>query len=472
MLKQHPRTFEAAQVTRDGAGLLGAFFLAVYAGSTPFSPNSSAEVTPSGETVLVGLLALTCWLLVAHVGGLYTSYRSRGLSTELFHTFRTSVIALFLVVTLTYFVRDTHYSRPVLLSWMPLSFVFVAGLRAISRVGLWQLRSSGYNLRHVMVVGAGPLAHDVVNRLHLRRGLGLRVLGVVAEGAWGEHDASRPEGSISGAPLLGGRATLLDWVERGAVDQVIVALPIGKLGHVAELMEELGAHPVEVKLVPDVMQYATLCGSIEELAGLPAVNLQGHPLGQAERGMKRCFDVALASALLLAGSPVLLLIALTVKISSLGPVLHRQVRVGLDGRRFTMIKFRSMVADAEALGPALTCDEDPRCTGVGRWLRRYSLDELPQLWNVLLGDMSLVGPRPEQPAFASELAEKIPRYALRHRVKAGMTGWAQVNGLRGNSSMTQRVEHDLYYIENWSIFLDLKILVRTLLGGFLSPNAY
>tara|TARA_B100001964_G_C13701557_1_gene366285 strand:+ start:64 stop:477 length:414 start_codon:yes stop_codon:yes gene_type:complete len=137
-----------------------------------------------------------------------------------------------------------------------------------------------------------------------------------------------------------------------------------------------------------------------------------------------------------------------------------------------MIKFRSMVADAEALGPALTCDEDPRCTGVGRWLRRYSLDELPQLWNVLLGDMSLVGPRPEQPAFASELAEKIPRYALRHRVKAGMTGWAQVNGLRGNSSMTQRVEHDLYYIENWSIFLDLKILVRTLLGGFLSPNAY
>ena len=236
-------------------------------------------------------------------------------------------------------------------------------------------------------------------------------------------------------------------VEAEAVDQVVVALPFEELGLVQGLMDRLKSFRVEVKLVPDVMQYATLCGSLEEMAGLPAVNLQGSPLGRADIGLKRSFDIAFAFFLGLFSLPIFLLIAALVRLGSEGPIFYRQVRVGLNGQRFTMLKFRTMDVQAEAGGPAMTSSEDPRCTPVGRLLRRYSLDELPQLWNVLVGDMSLVGPRPEQPVFASELAEQIPRYALRHHVKAGMTGWAQVNGLRGNTCMNARIEHDLYYIE-------------------------
>jgi len=355
---------------------------------------------------------------------------------------------------------------------MPLSFLAVASLRLLSRVILWQVRSVGYNLRHVVVVGVGEQAQDVVRRLETRSSLGLRVVGVVSEDLSGPEYGGSEQASMGPSNLLGGLDKLYAMAAENTVDQVIVALPLEKLGLVAELMENLKSFSVEVKLIPDVMQHATLCGSIEEMAGLPAFNLQGNPLGRAEIGLKRGFDITFALFLGLISLPIFGVIALVVRASSVGPVFYRQVRVGLDGERFNMFKFRTMAACAEADGPTMTQATDPRCTPIGRFLRRYSLDELPQLWNVLTGDMSLVGPRPEQPVFASELAQQIPRYALRHRVKAGMTGWAQVNGLRGNTCMNQRVEHDLYYIENWSMLFDLRILVRTILGGFLSHNAY
>ncbi|MEC9464442.1 MAG: undecaprenyl-phosphate glucose phosphotransferase [Myxococcota bacterium] len=465
MLKQHPKTFEALQVVRDSLGLSMAFAGASL-GKLPAESFEPFVVSWPRESLLLGALAVVSWLLVAYVSGLYTSFRARGLAAELFLTFRTSVVAFFLLVTVTYFVGVWQDQRAMFLAWLPLSFMSVGALHVFSRVGLWWLRSAGYNLRHVVVVGGGELARDIVARLTQRRELGLKVMGVVSD----QSHAEAP--SESGPRYLADSSELVKLVSEGAVDQVIVALPVEELVRVAPLMDKLGAFPVEVKLVPDVMQHITLCGSMEELAGLPALNLQGQPLAQMDRGLKRTFDVSMSLGLMVLSAPVILLVAGLVGLSGGGPILHRQRRVGLDGREFTMLKFRSMVADAEKAGPSLTTDHDPRCTPVGRWLRRYSLDELPQLWNVLVGDMSLVGPRPEQPAFVEELAAQIPRYALRHRVKSGMTGWAQVHGLRGNSSMAKRVEYDLYYIENWSFFLDLKILVRTCLGGFLSPNAY
>ena len=187
---------------------------------------------------------------------------------------------------------------------------------------------------------------------------------------------------------------------------------------------------------------------------------------------KRAFDLVLSSLLLLLLSPLLLAIAAVVKATSKGPVLYAQERVGLDGKAFRMLKFRTMQTDAEAKGPRFAEDRDPRVTRIGSWLRRSSIDELPQLWNVLLGDMSLVGPRPERPVFIDQFRRRIPRYQLRHMVKSGMTGWAQIHGLRGNTSIQKRVEYDLYYIEHWSLLLDLKILARTLAFGFLSRNAY
>jgi exopolysaccharide biosynthesis polyprenyl glycosylphosphotransferase len=229
---------------------------------------------------------------------------------------------------------------------------------------------------------------------------------------------------------------------------------------------------VDVKLVPDVYQYATLFGGLEEFGGLPIVNLQSTGMLGINAILKRAFDVLFSALFLVLLSPLLLFVAALVRLSGKGPVLYRQERVGLDGEPFQMLKFRTMRADAEAEGARFAQPADPRATGVGGLLRRTSLDELPQLFNVLKGEMSLVGPRPERPVFIERFRRHIPRYQLRHMVKAGMTGWAQIHGLRGNTSIEKRVEYDLYYIEHWSLLLDLRILARTLAFGFLSRNAY
>jgi Undecaprenyl-phosphate glucose phosphotransferase len=242
--------------------------------------------------------------------------------------------------------------------------------------------------------------------------------------------------------------------------------------HLPRIMEVCADTTVDVKLVPDVYQYATLFGGLEEFGGLPIVNLQSSGVLGINAIAKRAFDLFVSALLLLLLSPLLLALALLVKLTSAGPVLYTQERVGLDGKPFPMLKFRTMRTDAEDLGPAFAAAGDPRVTALGAWLRRTSIDELPQLWNVLTGDMSLVGPRPERPVFIDQFRRRIPRYQLRHMVKAGMTGWAQIHGLRGNTSIQKRVEYDLYYIEHWSLLLDLKILARTVAFGFLSRNAY
>jgi len=229
---------------------------------------------------------------------------------------------------------------------------------------------------------------------------------------------------------------------------------------------------VDVKVVPDLYQYITLCGGLEEFGGLPIINLQSHPLAGWNLVFKRVFDVLLALVAILLTGPVMLVTALAVKLTSKGPILYEQERMGMDGATFHILKFRTMRTDAETSGAKMASKEDPRRTPIGTFLRKYSIDELPQFFNVLRGDMSLVGPRPERPVFIEDFKKQIPRYHLRHKVKAGITGWAQVNGLRGQTSIEKRIEYDLYYIENWSLLLDLKILVRTALGGFLSKNAY
>jgi Undecaprenyl-phosphate glucose phosphotransferase len=277
---------------------------------------------------------------------------------------------------------------------------------------------------------------------------------------------------ILGAKVLGMISEVEQVLDAAPVDQVIIALPLEDQPLVKELMERLALRTVDVKLVPDLYQYITLKGGFEEFGGLPMVSLQGGPLHGWNLIAKRLFDFALSLLALLLAAPVMAVVAALVKLSSKGPVLFRQERMGMDGRTFQMLKFRTMRPDAEPAGAAMASEADPRRTGLGAFLRRFSLDELPQFFNVLKGEMSLVGPRPERPVFIEEFKKQIPRYHLRHLVKSGITGWAQVNGLRGQTSIEKRIEFDLYYIENWSLMLDLKILIRTALGGFLSRNAY
>jgi Undecaprenyl-phosphate glucose phosphotransferase len=253
---------------------------------------------------------------------------------------------------------------------------------------------------------------------------------------------------------------------------VILALPIEEQAQLREIMEVLAQHTVDVKVVPDLFNYVTLRGGLEEFGGLPIISLQGAPLDGWNLIAKRVFDLMVSAAALLVLLPVMLLVGILVKLTSRGPVFFAQERMGMDGHLFHMYKFRTMRTDAEKDGAQFATADDPRRTVIGSFLRKTSIDELPQFWNVFVGDMSLVGPRPERPVFIQEFKKQIPRYHLRHMVKAGITGWAQVNGLRGNTSIKDRIDYDLYYIENWSLLFDVKILVRTALGGFLSKNAY
>jgi Undecaprenyl-phosphate glucose phosphotransferase len=256
------------------------------------------------------------------------------------------------------------------------------------------------------------------------------------------------------------------------VDQVIIAVPLEDQARVKPLMEQLALRTVDVKVVPDLYQYITLYGGLEEFGGLPIISLQGDPMDGWSRVAKRVFDVLFSLVAIAVSAPMMVFTALLVRFTSKGPILYRQERMGMDGRTFHILKFRTMRVDAEAQGATMASAVDARRTPVGTFLRKYSLDELPQFFNVLRGDMSLVGPRPERPVFIEEFKRQIPRYHLRHKVKAGITGWAQINGLRGQTSIQKRIEYDLYYIENWSLLMDLKILRRTALGGFLSKNAY
>jgi Undecaprenyl-phosphate glucose phosphotransferase len=280
----------------------------------------------------------------------------------------------------------------------------------------------------------------------------------------------------AGLPVVGTIEEAREAIEVNRVDQLYVALPLEDHARLVPLVKGLSNECVDIKVVPDVVQYATIKAALEDLDGIPIISLNEVPLQGWSSMVKRLMDATVSSALLLAliVVPVLPVLALLVRLfGGKGPVLLRQERMTLDGRTFQIFKFRTMVDEAEReTGPIFATSDDPRRTPVGAWLRRHNLDELPQLLNVFLGDMSLVGPRPERPPFVQQFRERIPQYMRRHRVKSGMTGWAQVNGWRGNTSIEKRIEFDLYYIENWSLLLDLKILILTIFRGFGQPHAY
>jgi Undecaprenyl-phosphate glucose phosphotransferase len=260
--------------------------------------------------------------------------------------------------------------------------------------------------------------------------------------------------------------------ERG-VDTVFLALPLEAHHTMLSVLQEVGRTIADVRVVPDLLQHITFRAGVEDMDGLPVVHLTQVPLTGWMSLVKRTLDIAISASALVALAPLLALIAAAVRLSDRGPVFYRQRRMGLDGRPFDILKFRSMVVDAEERsGPTWASEDDARRTGVGAFLRSWSLDELPQLVNVFRGEMSLVGPRPERPEFVREFKEKFPQYMLRHRVRSGITGWAQVHGWRGNTSLSKRIEYDLYYIENWSLSLDIKILWMTLRHGFRHRNAY
>jgi len=413
-------------------------------------------VPPLAEYLYPLPLMLPLFLVLFHAHGLYQARRMDSPLGEAGAVVRATALAIVGIAAATFFARGPFYSRLAIGIFALLVPAFVIGVRSTVRSALRQARRRGYNLRYVLVVGSGPLAESVIERIGGRPEAGLRILGVVADGALG--------GRVASARVIGGYGDLKSILRAQRVDQLIIALSRHEAERFEKVVASLADEVVNVKIVPDLLHGYGLRSSVESLDGIPVIGLQETALFGWPAVAKRGFDLAVSAAALVALSPALLGIALAILVTSGRPVLYRQTRMGHDGREFAMLKFRSMRRDAEASGVGWTRADDPRRTRLGRWLRRFDLDELPQLVNVLRGEMSLVGPRPEQPAWIDAFRHEVPGYMLRHKVRAGMTGWAQVHGWRGDTSIEERLEHDLYYIQQWSFWLDLRILVMTLLG--------
>lgn len=372
-----------------------------------------------------------------------------------------------LIIVLYMIIREINFSRSVMVYFYVVNVTATSFFRLNLRKGLCSIRRRGYNLKHILLVGYSRAAEEYIDRLNDNPQWGYVVCGIL--------DDHIPGGTLyKGVKVLGRLGNLEVILPENKLDEIAITLPLKDydyLESVVSICEKSGVH---TKFIPDYNSLIPSRPYTEDLMGLPVVNIRYVPLTNTGNILvKRMMDVAGALVGIVLTSPVMLLSALLVKLTSPGPVIFRQERVGLHNKPFYMYKFRSMELQAPGEEKkAWTVRNDPRVTPVGRVLRRTSLDELPQLFNILRGDMSLVGPRPERPLYVEKFKEEIPRYMVKHQVRPGLTGWAQVNGLRGDTSIRKRVEYDIYYIENWTVWFDFKIILMTFFTGFVNKNAY
>jgi Undecaprenyl-phosphate glucose phosphotransferase len=479
MVKRYNRLLVALYVVADvvlaAAAFMLAFFIRFESGLIPVTKG----YPPFSQYVAVLPLVAGLVPVAYHVQGLYRLRRGRTRVDDFFSVFVGSILAVVLGVVITlyiqaYYVPDALKDRGAFevsqIVWglfLVLNVAFGYATREVVRRGLERRWKAGIGLKRVLIAGAGELGRLVADKLLEHQELGFKVVGFIDDRAAGDHIGYR------GLPLLGTLDEAPEILQRERIDQLYVALPLEEHVKMLSLVESANREIVEIRVVPDLMQVIALRARLEDLDGIPMINIHDVPLKGFNSVLKRAIDIVISAAALVLLAAPMLVIGLLVRLTTPGPALYRQERMGLDGKSFWVWKFRSMYHEAEKdTGPVWAHEKDPRVTPLGRWLRRFSIDELPQLWNVLKGDMSLVGPRPERPFFVQQFKHKVPQYMLRHKVKAGLTGWAQVNGWRGNTSIEKRIEFDLYYIENWSVWLDFKIMGLTLLKGLFHRHAY
>ncbi len=367
---------------------------------------------------------------------------------------------LSIAVAVFAFSPDFEFPRAMIAyAWLLMIIFLIIGRTIHQEIRAW-LQRRGWGKDRALIVGADEMARIVLQRIIWSPQLGYDVVGVI--------DGEDGSTSIQGVPVVGRIADLPHLIEELEIDEVIIAMPEKGHRESVKIIAMCERGQVSIKVFPDIFQFVATQPSIDDLGGLPLLSVRDFAMRGYLLIFKRLFDVVVAILGLIFLSPLILLLALAIRLESPGSVFFIQERMGLDGKPFKILKFRSMRVDAEKQGPGWTVDNDPRQTRLGRLLRKVDIDELPQLINVLLGEMSLVGPRPEQPYYVEQFRRSVPRYMDRHQAKAGMTGWAQVNGLRGDTSIMERTKFDLWYIENWSLLLDLKIILRTVWQGLIN----
>ncbi len=475
MIRQRHRILATLLLTGDlvatATAFLAAWYLRVVVEVVPLT-----KTAPEFDRYLVLLpIVLALFPVVFYFHGLYRPRTSPSRVEEAVTILFGVLLGTVLLSGLLSWYRPTQvpdgleyftFSRYFLAFFVFLQLLAVVSTRVAVR---WLHHSAAFHAnrpQRILVVGAGRLGREITAKLLADRDQSYELVGFL------DDDPLKLGQTHLDVPVLGPITEIGPIVARTKVDQVFVALPLEAHRKMMQLLQAVGGECVEVKLVPDILQYAALKATLEDLDGTPVINLTQVPLQGWSSLVKRVVDILLAAVGLTVLMPVLPLVALAIWLEDRGSIFYKQERMGLDGRTFDIWKFRSMRVNAEdSTGPIWAVEGDPRRTRIGGLLRRFSIDELPQLWNVLNGEMSLVGPRPERPSFVHEFKQHLPQYMFRHRVKSGITGWAQVHGWRGNTSVRKRLEYDLYYIENWSISLDFKILWMTFRHG-LSLNAH
>ncbi len=474
------RTLFVIGLMATDAAMIALAFLMAYllrADSVRYDPN--VKIGPLTDYAGMLIVQVAAIVSVAFSSRLYHLVRAVSKIDEFYGIFgAVSIGTMMSVAASTLLFKSFEFDFPrvlIIYAWI-FTIVLVTLGRWLYRAVQVRLQEHGIGRDRVLIVGTGDIGRLVHEKITESPFLGYEVVGFVSRDNGhngGSQNGGRDDAEDGpGAPLLGPAEDLPRLIDQHQVDEVIIALPEASHNDILDLISKCAKADLSIKVFPDVFQIIANQVSIDDLGGLPLLSIRDVRLRGWRVTVKRLMDITGSAIGLVLLSPLMFLIAVAIKLESPGSVFYAQERMGLDARPFMMLKFRSMRQDAESNGPGWTRPNDPRRTRLGALLRKLNVDELPQLINVLVGDMSLVGPRPERPVYVEQFRRSIPRYMERHKEKAGMTGWAQVNGLRGDTSIIERTKYDLWYIENWSLLLDFKIIIRQVFRGFFDRNAY
>ena len=468
MIKDNQKVFNRLLVVIDavitGIAFIASYFIKFYI----FENGPGIGVLPVAEYFKLLFYIVPGYVFLYYRCGVYAPKRTVRKRFEIYGIVQANTIGIAALIIILYMVvKEINFSRSVMAIFYVLNIFLSSGFRIMLRKALQTMRSKGYNLKHILLVGYSRAAEEYVNRILDNPQWGYVVCGIL--------DDHIPAGTTyKGVKVLGTIGNLEIILPENKLDEIAITLSLQDYDFLEDIVGICEKSGVHTKFIPDYNRLIPTKPYTEDLLGLPVINIRHVPLtNTGNMVVKRVIDIAGAIFGIILTSPIMLTAAILVKCSSPGPVIFKQERVGLHNKPFYMYKFRSMEQQSPGEEKkAWTVKNDPRVTGIGKILRKTSLDELPQLFNILKGDMSLIGPRPERPLFVEKFKEEIPRYMVKHQVRPGLTGWAQVNGLRGDTSIRKRIEYDIYYIENWTLWFDIKIIFMTFFTGFINKNAY
>ncbi|HIU75202.1 MAG TPA: undecaprenyl-phosphate glucose phosphotransferase [Candidatus Pelethocola excrementipullorum] len=468
MIKDNQKYFNRLHVVIDGFVVAFSYWLSwILRFLTPIFGSEEQGALSFVTYMQLLILIVPCYLLLYYGFSLYTPKRVQGRRLEFANIVKANTLGILVIILFLYMIKQSHIARTVLGLFFVINCILETIVRNLIRYILKKMRKLGYNQKHILLVGYSRAAEEYIDRIIANPQWGYTVRGIL-------DDHVEAGITYKGIKVVGRIANLMVILPENKLDEIAITLGLNEYFRLEEIVAMCEKSGVHTKFIPDYHNIIPTKPYTEDLIGLPVINIRYVPLTNTFNAMiKRVMDVVGSILCIILFSPVMLIACIGIKVTSPGPLIYKQTRVGLHNRSFEMFKFRSMEVQPESEEKkAWTVKNDPRVTGIGKFMRKTSIDEFPQLFNVLKGDMSLVGPRPERPFFVEKFREEIPRYMVKHQVRPGMTGWAQVNGYRGDTSIRKRIDYDLYYIENWTLGLDIKILFLTVFRGFVNRNAY